>query len=198
MAKLLKTASEMQRVTREVKHYFISKFYPAHEQRCHNDRWMEPDQWLEIEVDEDTYKATKRSDKRGIQIEEIHVPYDEFVSKWEKQLPVSLRWAQRLPNLENVENAIFAVKQYGYILDVQCEQLSQLNDIHSELKLKAKRAEREGLNEIIVSLQPKLEALQAEEEVKRREKAARDAEKAELKRLKRIAKLKKELGELEQ
>ena len=197
MAKLMKTESEMRNATREVKHYYISEFFPAHEERCHNDRWMEPAQWRQVEVDEDTYKNTKRSEQRGIKIEEIHVPYDEFISKWEKKFPVALHWAQRNPTLENVENAIFAVKQYGYILDVQCEQLSQLDDISSELKRKANRAEREGLNEILETLQAKLAVVQAEEEEKRREKAARDAEKAELKRLKRIAKLKKELQELE-
>lgn len=197
--KLLKTYDEMQNVYDEETHYFVSRFYPQHQASAHNDRWIEPARWATVKVSKyeydnaDSYEYKQnRSHAKKVR---IHVPYDEFVKRWEEKALQDLRIAEANPNIQNVTEALFGLKQYFYILKVRINGLLG-NDIDSRIKKQTTEATINIILEKVDQLEVKQVELLKQFGEKVKQKESRDKEIAEKKRLEEIAELEAKLRKL--
>lgn len=197
MMKLLKTKKEMENAYLIKKHYFIREFVPEHMERAHNSTWMEPDRYIRREVSEDEYNEASKYSKNGVEIEKIPMSYKEFIEGAEKDFRYSLQQIEYNPTIETVDDAIFAVNQYFYIVDAKMDDFGHINDEIKNIIHKTKVLEKEGVLQILEILEAKKVILEKEKQREEEELARKKAEKAEKRRLARIAKMKRDLEKLE-
>lgn len=197
--KIFKTYDEMQNVYDEEIQYFVSRYYPEHEARAHNDRWIEPARWETVRVDKYEYEHfndyTYKQNQSYTEKKRIHVPYDKFVERWESKVFDDLDTAESRPNLKNVTDALFGLKQYFYILKVRINGLLG-SDIDSRIKKQTTEATINIILEKIDELEKKQVTLLQDFDKKSKKKDEIEAEKAEKERLEEIAKLEERLKQL--
>lgn len=202
MAKLLTTAEQMRKATRPEKRYYVSWYERGYTERNHNDRWEVPGRTHIKEVTASEYQRS--NSKHSVDTVQVQVSFDEFTAFWKTSYEKRLLDFSQNQNLNTLKSAMFAVQQYGYIIDVKVEKLRFAHSQVKEMLTEMLHNEREGINKLIEYLETKKEKLlkEAEEEKRLKEerkkeraikKAEREAKKAEKERLAKIAQMEKEL-----
>lgn len=205
MAKLLTTAEQMRNTTRPEKRYYVSWYERGYTERNHNDRWEVPGKTHIKEVTASEYQRS--NSKHSVDIVQVPVSFDEFTAFWKSSYEKRVLDFSQNQNLNTLKSAVFAVKQYGYIVDVKVGKLRFAQEEVKELLTEMLHNEREGINKLVEYLDIKKEKLlkEAEEEKRLKEerkkeraikKAEREAKKAEKERLAKIAQMEKELEKL--
>lgn len=186
MEKLITTEKEMLNVTKKVKRYTIITHIPGYTDSCHNDRWEVPGRDVSYNVTKYTYDNYKG--EKHISEYNERISFEEFALSWKGTFEERLVKFGKNPNLENVKSAIFAVKQYGYILDVKINRVNVFNQKLNEALRQTIQTERDSLNLLLDELELELKVCQAQA---RKEKRLLNKKKKE-------AELKKKEAELEQ
>lgn len=193
---LVTTLDGMKNVYKEEIQYFVNRYYPEHEERAHNDRWIEPAKWSVVQVSKDEYdnydKRTYKQNQYAVKRAKVHVPFKDFVEYWTNEYLNSLNAFERNKSLENVDRAIFALKQYFYIVKLTKDYPTQIVKVAEKMR----EAELESIEEMVKDLEKKRKPIKTRHDKAEEKKKERQAELKEILRQEEIAELEAKLKKL--
>lgn len=114
--KILTTLQQMSSTYYEKKKFPISRFYPEHEESAHNSRWIEPARWSTVYVSESEYNDTPFSKRYEVEIERVHIPFEQFVDNFTTKARKFVDIWENVSDLNVFADGLFALKQYEQIL----------------------------------------------------------------------------------